>query len=133
MSREDLRELAHQLVAGGAISTPDFRLLALEPVTYAAHWPGWDTFETSADAEARRDWMEEISARIRKGYPDRAYIGYLESLWTFLQRVEAARPPELSRMPPREPTRPAQARPAAAQLRQSPGRLISPLPRPAST
>ena len=109
---------------------PDLRLLALEPVTFSPDWPGWDTFETSGDADARLDWMEEIAARIRKGHPDRAYIGYLHSLRSFLERVEAARPARLS--PPARPfesggaTRPSRPRPA-------PGRLTSPLPRPAST
>jgi hypothetical protein len=130
MSKDELREMAHQLLAGGAISMPDRRLLALEPVTYSPDWPGWDTFETLGDADARRDWMEEISRRIRRGHPDRAYIGYLQSLRSFLVRVEAARPPRVSTpgrpLAPDGATRPARPRPA-------PGRLTSPLPRPAST
>ena len=72
MSKDDLREMAYELLAGGAISMPDLRLLALDPVTSAPHWPDWSTFETPGAADARRDWIEEIVARIRKGHPERA-------------------------------------------------------------
>jgi hypothetical protein len=126
MSKDKLREMAYELLAGGAISTPDLRLLALEPVTYAPHWPGWTTFETPA-ADGRRDWIEEFSARIRKGHPERAYISYLEVLLSFLTRVEAARPKVAS--PPA--ARPVQ--PTPALRRPGRPRLTSPLPRPAST
>jgi len=130
MSKDELREMAHQLLASGAISMPDLRLLALEPVTCSPDWPGWNTFETPGDADARRDWMEEIAARIRRGHPDHAYIGHLRSLRSFLERVEAASPPRLSTT-----ARPAElggaTRPARPRL--APGRLTSPLPRPAST
>ncbi len=127
MSKDELREMAHQLLAFGAISMPDLRLLALEPVTCSPDWPGWDRLETSGNADARLDWMEEIAARIRRGHLDRAYIGYLESLRSFLVRVEAARPrPALPEASNGGATRPSRPRPA-------PGRLTSPLPRPAST
>jgi hypothetical protein len=63
----------------------------LDPVTYASRWPGWTAFETPTDAEGRRDWIGEIEARIRKGYAEYSYIGYLQSLLSFLKRVEAAR------------------------------------------
>jgi hypothetical protein len=124
MSKDELREMAHQLLAAGAISMPDLRLLALEPLTCSPDWPGWNRFETSADPDARLDWMEELAARIRKGHPDRAYIGYLESLRSFLVRVEAARPrPVAQDASAGWPLRP----------RLASGRLTSPLPRPAST
>jgi hypothetical protein len=113
MSRDELREMAHQLLACGAISMPVLRLLTLEPVTCAPHWPDWNTFETSADAEDRRDWMQEIAARIRRGHADHDYIGYLQSLRSFLERVEAARP--------------------SSSPCPAPVRLTFPLPRPAST
>lgn len=138
MSKDELREMAHQLLAGGAISMPDLRLLALEPVTCSADWPGWDRFETSGDADARLDWMAELAARIRRGHPDRTYIGYLESLRSFLVRVEAARPIDAAARPIDAAARP---RPVAqdasatwpSRPRLASGRLTSPLPRPAST
>ena len=130
MSRDQLREMAHQLLAGGAISMPDLRLLTLEPLTCSPDWPNWNTFETPGGVDARRDWMQEIAARIRRGHPDYAYIGYLQLLRSFLERVEAARPPLAQPVDPDVaatwPSRPAPVRPA-------PGRLTSPLPRPAST
>jgi hypothetical protein len=131
MSKDELREMAHQLLAFGAISMPDLRLLALEPLTCSPDWPGWSTFETSGNADARLDWMEEIAARIRRGHPDRAYIGYLESLRSFLVRVEAARPPLAST--PARPVAPDSGAPWPSRPRMAPGRLTSPLPRPAST
>ena len=103
---------------------PDLRLLALEPVTCSADWPGWDRFETSGDADARLDWMAELAARIRRGHPDRTYIGYLESLRSFLVRVEAARP---------RPVAPDGGATWPSRPRLASGRLTSPLPRPAST
>ena len=124
---------------------PDLRLLALEPVTYSSDWPDWNTFETSGNADARLDWMEEIAARIRRGHPDHAYIGYLELLRSFLERVEAACPPKAQPVEPdggaSRPSGPALARPVDAygatawphRPRPAPGRLTSPLPRPAST
>ena len=108
---------------------PDRRLLALEPVTCSADWPGWNTFETSGSADGRLDWMEEIAARIRRGHPDRAYIGYLESLRSFLVRVESARPPRPTMLPAVAPD--GDARPSRPRL--APRRLTSPLARPAST
>jgi len=124
MSKDELREMAHQLLAGGAISMPDLRLLALEPVTCSPDWPDWNRFETCEDADARLDWMEELAVRIRRGHPDRAYIGYLESLRSFLVRVEAARPrPVAEDGGGTWPSRPSLAS----------RRLTSPLPRPAST
>jgi hypothetical protein len=127
MSKDELREMAYELLAGGAISMPDLRLLSLEPVTCASHWPDWKTFETAGGADGRRDWTEEIAARMRKGHPDRAYIGYLRLLLSFLMRVEAARP----RMT--QPVEPAfvgapPSRPAQAPARPVSGRLASPLP-----
>ena len=110
---------------------PDLRLLALEPLTRSPEWPDWSTFETSGDADARLDWMEEIAARIRRGHRDRAYIGYLESLRSFLVRVEAARPPRPSTPMPRPAAPDGAARPSHPS--PSPGRFTSPLPRPAST
>ncbi len=91
MSKDELRELAFDLLASGAISLPDHRLLALDPITRPPHWPDWNRFETWSDAQGRRDWIFEIETRIRKGCPDSAYLAYLESLLSFLRRVEAAR------------------------------------------
>lgn len=127
MSKDELREMAYELLAGGAISMPDLRLLALERVTYAAHWPDWNTYETAGGPGARRDWIEEIAARIRKGHPDRAYIGYLQLLLSFLMRVEAARP-RVARPVERAGAGPRPSRPALAPARPTPARLSSPLP-----
>lgn len=130
MSRDDLREMGYELLAGGAISMPDLRLLALEPVTCARHWPGWNAFETGGGADARRDWIEEIAARIRKGHADQGYIGYLRLLLSFLTRVEAARPQMAGRVEPSaDAARPLRTAPAPA----APARLTSPLAHPAST
>jgi hypothetical protein len=137
MSRDELRDLAYDLQACGAISWPDLRLLTFDPVTSAPHWPNWNAFETPVDAEGRRDWIAEMRARIRKGYPERAYIGYLELLLSFLERVDAARQ-ALSR--PAEPAAdaattpvPVPTRAAAPVARPVPAGFISPVPRPAST
>ncbi len=123
MSKDELREMAYELLAGGAISMPDLRLLALDPLTRAPHWPDWSTFETAGESGARRDWIEEISARIRKGHPEHAYIGYLRLLLSFLMRVEAAgRLAAQTGQPAERPSRPSPA------LARRPVRLTSPLP-----
>jgi len=127
MSRDDLREMAYELLAGGAISMPDLRLLALDPVTSAPHWPGWNTFETPGEPDARRDWIEEIAARIRKGHPECAYIGYLQLLLSFLTRVEAARQ-QMARAVQPAAAAPQPLRPRLTLARPAPARLTSPLP-----
>jgi hypothetical protein len=92
MSRRGLCDLARSLYAAGAIGMQNFRLLSLEPVTYASHWPSWTVFETPEDCDGCRDWIDEIQTRIRKGYPDHDYVAYQQVLLSFLERVETARP-----------------------------------------
>ena len=92
MSRDGLRGLAHDLFTAGAISLPDFRLLSLEPVTYAPQWPDFSVFETPAERGDRRDWIAEIQKRIQKGSAEYGYVAYQQSLLSFLKRVEAAGP-----------------------------------------
>jgi hypothetical protein len=92
MSRDGLRALAHDLYAAGAIGSSDFRLLSLEPATYASDWPGWSVFETPAESDGSRDWIREIQARIARGSADSGYVAYQQSLLSLLQRVETAAP-----------------------------------------
>jgi hypothetical protein len=92
MSRDGLRDLAHDLYNSGAIGSSDSRLLSLEPVTYASDWPGWSVFETPEESDGSRDWIREIEARIARGSADSGYVAYQQSLLALLQRVEAARP-----------------------------------------
>jgi hypothetical protein len=91
ITRDGLRELAYDLYAAGAISLADLRLLSLEPVTYAPYWPNWNSFETPGESDGRRDWIDEVQARIRRGYPEHGYVAYQQSLLLFLERIEAAR------------------------------------------
>ena len=91
MSKDDLRALAEELFAAGAISRPDLLLLSFDPDTRAEHWPDWATVETTADREARRDWMEEVRTRIQRGHPDYTYMAHEQRLLSLLARVEAAR------------------------------------------
>jgi len=92
MSTDDLRGLARSLYTAGAISLPDFRLLSLEPATYASHWPDWSVFETPVQRGGRRDWIDETQKRILKGHAEPGYVAYQQSLLSFLKRVEAAGP-----------------------------------------
>ena len=92
MSRDGLRDLAHDLYSAGAIGSSDYRLLSLEPVTYASDWPGWSVFETPEDSDGSRDWVREVQTRIARGSADSGYVAYQQSLLALLQRVEAARP-----------------------------------------
>jgi hypothetical protein len=110
MSKDDLRNLAHDLSSAGAISLPDLRLLSLEPVTYASHWPSWNAFETPAERDGRRDWIDEIETRLRNGHPEHAYLSYLQLLRSFLRRIETARR-EMS-----DAQRPARPEPARKPL-----------------
>lgn len=132
MSKQGLRELAYDLLAVGAISLPDRRLLSFDPVTCAPHWPDWNTFETPGEADGRRNWIDEVEARIRKGHSEHAYIGYLQSLLSFLKRVETARQ-ELARAA--QPATGAKhlSPPVGVAARTPPTTLTSLLPRPAST
>jgi hypothetical protein len=91
MSQNDLRSLAEELFAGGAISRPDLLLLCFDPETRAPHWPGRATVETPADREARLDWINEVGMRILRGHPDYTYIAHEQRLLFLLARVEAAR------------------------------------------
>jgi hypothetical protein len=92
MSRDGLRNLAHDLYIAGAIGLSDARLLSLAPVTYASDWPGWSVFETPAESDGSRDWIREIRERIARGSADRGYVAYQQSLLALLQRLEAACP-----------------------------------------
>ncbi|HXN48178.1 MAG TPA: hypothetical protein VN893_16140 [Bryobacteraceae bacterium] len=92
MSRDGLRDLAYDLYAAGAIGSSDYRLLLLDPVTYASDWPGWSVLETPEESDGRRDWIREIQARIARGSADSGYVAYQQSLLALLQRVEAAHP-----------------------------------------
>jgi len=135
MSRDGLRELAQDLFVAGAISLPDRRLLSLEPITLAPHWPDWSTFETSGEAGGSRDWIGEIEARILKGHSEHAYIGYQQLLLSFLKRVEAARR-EMARAGHPEPRaeRPARRDVAFAwPSPTAPRTLTSAMGRPAPT
>jgi hypothetical protein len=91
MSKNDLRLLAEELFAAGAISRPDLLLLCFDPDTRAPHWPGRATVETAADREARLDWISEVGTRIQRGHPDYTYIAHEQRLLFLLARVEAAR------------------------------------------
>lgn len=128
MSKGGLSELAHDLFVGGAISLPDHRLLSLDPVTYAPHWPDWAAYETLGEAGGRRDWIEEVEARIRKGHPEQAYIDYQESLLSLLRRVEAARQEATQSAQPVASTE----RPERAHAWPVRAGLTSRIPRPAS-
>jgi len=90
MSRDGLRDLAHDLYAAGAIGSSDFRLLSLEPATYASDWPGWSVLETAPESDGTLDWIREIQERIARGSADCGYVAYQQSLLSLLQRVEAA-------------------------------------------
>ena len=113
MTMARLRELASDLTAAGAISIQDHRLLSLDSATCSPRWPGWSRFETAADAAGRRDWIDEVERRLRRGYPEFAYITYLRTLLAILKRVEAARqevfgpaatrPPEIFTSPNPQP------------------------------
>lgn len=116
MSRDDLRGLAQNLFIAGAIGLGDCRLLSLEPVTYPSEWPGWSAFETSGQSDGRRDWIGEIRARIRKGYPEQAYQ---QALLSFLERVEAARQRMLAVSPARTEPAPRRSRLSWAGLRSA--------------
>ena len=110
MSRDGLRNLAHDLYTAGAIGSTDYRLLSLAPVTYATDWPGWSVFETPIESDGSRDWIREIQARIARGSADREYVAYQQSLLSLLQRVEAACPARTEpavRAPIRSPEPPA--------------------------
>ncbi len=91
LSQAELRSLAGELYAGGVISFPDMRLLTLHPDTQNPNWPGWACFETSEQTGGRRNWIDEIEARLAKGHADLAYLDYLQRLLTFLGRVQSAR------------------------------------------
>lgn len=91
MSATDLRLLAEELYAAGAIGFPDYRLLCLHPDTQHSGWPGWSTFQTPGERDGRRDWIGEIEARIASGHGDSVYIAYQKRLLSFLKRIERAR------------------------------------------
>lgn len=91
MTKADLRRLAEDLYAGGAISLPDVRLLSLDLDARAQNWPDWIHFETLGEHDGRRDWIGEVEARLAKGHCDPVYIGYLKRLLCVLKRVDAVR------------------------------------------
>jgi hypothetical protein len=97
MTQTDLRRLAEELYAGGAISLPDARLLSLDSNAHAPNWPDWVHFETSCAQDGRRDWICEVEARLDRGDGDPAYIGYLERVLSVLKRIETVRKEEIRR------------------------------------
>jgi hypothetical protein len=91
MSKKELRLLAEELFAVGAISRPDLLLLSFDPDTHAPHWPDRAIIETPEECEARRDWVNEVATRVLQGYPDYTYMAHEQRLLSLLERVEAAR------------------------------------------
>jgi hypothetical protein len=91
MTKNELRLLAEELFAAGAISRPDLLLLSFDPDTRAPHWPDRATVETPVNCEERLDWINEVGTRVLQGYPDYTYMAHEQRLLSLLARVEAAR------------------------------------------
>jgi hypothetical protein len=84
MSATDLRSMAEDLFAAGAISRADLMLLSFEPDTWAEHWP-------PRGSETHRDWIDEAETQLLQGHPDYTFLAHEQRLLTLLGRIEAAR------------------------------------------
>jgi hypothetical protein len=88
MSRRDLRAMADDLLAGGAISRPDYLLLTFDPEVFPAG--GAPRHRATGRSDEVLDWISTIEERVVACAGDYAAAANFARIQDLLKKVEAA-------------------------------------------